>query len=486
MRKANVAKKYKNRNFKKGSMVGQVGRKRITALTLALLAMLVFGLSAAPVSSAPAPPGREERVGSPDPQHAALEREDSSSAPLGNPTSVIYPTDDADVYERYPDTNYGSDTSIYVRPYDSRRNRGFLKFDLSGISEDTIDQAKLHLYCWRKRDQDFEAGCYEVDDDSWSEYTITWDNQPSHGSWSLDTEWIDGTGWYVWDVTGFVRQEFAGDKVVSLSLRGTYPETQGGLAFFDSKEWFRNHPYLEVISNNKEVGIEWVEKYHGHGSDLNDSQYNSEGFYDTLYEKGWTRRFNWGDDGAFERDFEKESVGGWDYWYIDDVDFAWFYGHGNPYAFYFGTDHDGDGINTYRVHYTEAEWGDKDLEWIVIIACSILKQSEGGISVFDRWGWPVFKGLHTILGFASTAYDKPFGYWPYERAGRRYVLYMTDEGPRTITQGWVKTTVEWQDDRVWGAYLSTCTNVEDYLPGYGTVYPDEDPPTCLVWRRWQC
>lgn len=227
-----------------------MSRKRITALTLALLAMLVFGLSAAPVSSASAPPDREKRVGSPDPQHAALESEDSSSVPLGNPTFVIYPTDDADVYERYPDTNYGSDTSIYVQPWKNRRNRGFLKFDLSSIPEDVvIIEAKLHLYAWRKKYKDFSVGVYGILSlyDSWSEDTITWNNQPFHMYYlAFDTEWINGTGWYTWDATSFVVDEFAGDKIVSLCLRGTYPETQGGLAFFDSKEWYRNHPYLEI------------------------------------------------------------------------------------------------------------------------------------------------------------------------------------------------------------------------------------------------
>lgn len=158
----------------------------------------------------------------------------------------LYPTDDADVYERYPNNNYGSDTSIYVSPYDSRRNRGFLKFSLVDIPEGaTIVEVKLHLYAWQVKYEDFGAVAHEVLDDSWSEHTITWNDQPAYG-YPLDDEWIDGTGWHVWDVTSFVAQEFADDKVVSLCLKGVYPETQGGLAKFDSKEWFRNHPHLFV------------------------------------------------------------------------------------------------------------------------------------------------------------------------------------------------------------------------------------------------
>lgn len=78
-------------------------------------------------------------------------------------TIQITPTNDADVYGRYPNNNYGNDTSIYVHPYDSQRNRGFLKFDLNGIPEGaTIFEAKLYLYAWRKRHEDFSAGAYGV------------------------------------------------------------------------------------------------------------------------------------------------------------------------------------------------------------------------------------------------------------------------------------------------------------------------------------
>lgn len=174
-------------------------------------------------------------------------------------------------------------------------------------------------------------------------------------------------------------------------------------------------------------------------------------------------------------------LGGYDYVWIDTVDFAYFAGHGNPYAFYFGTNHDGDGTYTYCVHYSEAEWGDKDLEWIVLAGCKIL-QYDG---VFDRWGWPVFKGLHIILGFHSTEYDQPIWIlWPiwWESPGKRFVNYMTH--PYTIEKSWIRTTQDWQDSSVWGAALGVQLN--DYLPGYGYVSPDIDNPTGLVYRWWQC
>ncbi|MBS7647424.1 hypothetical protein KEJ24_06285 [Candidatus Bathyarchaeota archaeon] len=61
---------------------------------------------------------------------------------------------------------------------------------------------------------------------------------------------------------------------------------------------------------------------------------------------------------AWESDFEKPAVGGFDYVWIDRVDFACFYGHGAKTFFLFGTNHDADGVFEWRVdwHY-EARMG---------------------------------------------------------------------------------------------------------------------------------
>jgi len=64
---------------------------------------------------------------------------------------------------------------------------------------------------------------------------------------------------------------------------------------------------------------------------------------------------------------------------------------------------------------------------------------------------------------------------------------MTNErGPYSIVNAWMYTTIDWQPDSVYAAYLSTLENVGDYLPGYGPVAPDQNPPDALVWARWQC
>ena len=237
-------------------------------------------------------------------------------------------------------------------------------------------------------------------------------------------------------------------------------------------------------SNCREVGVEWIEDYNGHGTNLYWTREEAVGFYQALGEKGWKKQFIWGNDLAWESDFEKRSVGGSDNVFADDVDFVYFAGHGNQLGFYFGTEHDGDGRYKYMVHYSEAEWGDRDLEWAAITGCMVLNKTG---SVFDRWGWPVFKGLHVILGFDTVRYDMPiYTSSSWVSPGERFVEYMTDNGANKITTAWVYTTIDWQPSGVRAAYLATCKNENDHLPGYGSVLGDENPPSCLVYGFWEC
>jgi hypothetical protein len=54
------------------------------------------------------------------------------------------------------------------------------------------------------------------------------------------------------------------------------------------------------------IGIEWVEKYNGLQGDLSNTKEQAEGFYNTL---NATRSFNWGDDLAWDQDFEESGRG---------------------------------------------------------------------------------------------------------------------------------------------------------------------------------
>ena len=54
------------------------------------------------------------------------------------------------------------------------------------------------------------------------------------------------------------------------------------------------------------IGIEWVKKYNGLSGDLSNTKAQAEGFYNTL---SGVRQFNWGDDNAWDQDFEQSGKG---------------------------------------------------------------------------------------------------------------------------------------------------------------------------------
>ncbi|MEF3254681.1 MAG: DUF6345 domain-containing protein, partial [Deferribacterales bacterium] len=158
-------------------------------------------------------------------------------------------------------------------------------------------------------------------------------------------------------------------------------------------------------------------------------------------------------------------------------------GHGSVGKFVFGTTED-DHFLTHQ----DAEWGDKDLEWIAIDACRVLNNDDG--DVFDRWGtWftgsDVFNGLHQILGFATHASDVP-------NRGDKFAYYMTRPwyygGAMKIKDAWFKACDETESNRV-SAVESVCRPndaEDDYLPGYGSTASDSDNPNCLSWTPHTC
>jgi signal peptidase len=173
----------------------------------------------------------------------------------------INPVDDAFVKSKTPDTNYGDKKIIMITNINDKIiNEGFLKFDLSGLPDDAyITSAKLYLYglgisfgknIGIPHSEGFNPSSkflsparvdiLFVKNDSWDEDEITWSNKPSAED-ILDIQPIGFPGWYSWDVTSKVKEEFENDKIISLML-----STDKGLAILLSKELEKGKPYLFI------------------------------------------------------------------------------------------------------------------------------------------------------------------------------------------------------------------------------------------------
>lgn len=224
------------------------------------------------------------------------------------------------------------------------------------------------------------------------------------------------------------------------------------------------------------IGIEWVNQYHGRASNLSNNDNNARGFYQRLQ---GVRQFDYGDDLAWDQDFEHSGVGspssGTDQIYADDVDIAFFSGHGAQTNLMFGvTTHD-DGA----ARNTEMRLGDRDLEWIVFDGCNALDFANGAI--WNRWGWPVFDGLHFILGFSTVCYDR-------KDRGEKFADRLNSGW--TVRDAWIRACVESENSSVRWAYLrangSGADTFSDHWWGKGSVSADPRPATNLFWLDGSC
>jgi uncharacterized repeat protein (TIGR01451 family) len=164
---------------------------------------------------------------------------------------ITPPIDDTYTHEARPTTKFGDKKTLFTGWYNGGSERVWLKFDLSGLPADLdIGKAKLWVYnYWLTGGGSLGVRAHGVDNDDWNEGTVNWNNQPSYGGMLGDIVPITETGWYSWDVTSFVKQEFAGDKKVSFSLIDIEEDTEvDHSTWFSSKEYedYDKWPYLEI------------------------------------------------------------------------------------------------------------------------------------------------------------------------------------------------------------------------------------------------
>ena len=208
-----------------------------------------------------------------------------------------------------------------------------------------------------------------------------------------------------------------------------------------------------------DAGIEWV----GLSQGLAGSAGNAGGFVRQFRANGVPVEFNFGDYSAWERDFKKVEIGGHDNSYADNVDLTFYTGHANGNGFTFpGT------MDDHFLDYTEAKYGDRDLEWLIIAACGPLQRFEGGIHLFDRWGG-AFAGLHLLAGYANVSYDNTV-------EGEKFANYIL-RSRLTVSQAWACTATEVQPSSVTYGYMGVfnsrgVSNFNDHFWGRGSVGPD--------------
>lgn len=168
-------------------------------------------------------------------------------------STTLYSIIDSSVKESFPDSNYGTESLIIVITLIDDNKRAFVKFNLDSLPVGAIiTLAKFRGNCYSV--VSLVAGVTDVQarrvaDDTWIESgagSITWNNQPAYGV--VEDTQVPNWGWVEWDVTSFVQDEFAGDKVVSICLRCVtedYDATTRGSNIY-SREYDNFDPELYI------------------------------------------------------------------------------------------------------------------------------------------------------------------------------------------------------------------------------------------------
>ena len=140
-------------------------------------------------------------------------------------TLDIPSVEDLSVTDGSPDANFGGDEDLslgYCTGPANGNMRIWLKFDLSAVTAGaTVLKANLRLYFFiHWGTQDYPV--YRSSSDSWSEAAITWNTQPATDAAPLSTcpSFNLDNVWRSWDVTPATQQELAGDKKLTLVVKG--------------------------------------------------------------------------------------------------------------------------------------------------------------------------------------------------------------------------------------------------------------------------
>jgi len=145
---------------------------------------------------------------------------------------IIKSTEDSYTYMA-EDTITHNDATLRVRTAlpsqvtQTTFRNAYIKFDLRSGFSGTIATAKLVLGLERALINTpgsvNKADFYSVTDDSWQWSTITWKNAPAKGvrllsyTFAARSNTAPDTS-FVFDVTNYVKQEYAGDKIISFCI----------------------------------------------------------------------------------------------------------------------------------------------------------------------------------------------------------------------------------------------------------------------------
>ncbi len=227
------------------------------------------------------------------------------------------------------------------------------------------------------------------------------------------------------------------------------------------------------IATATEVGVHGIENYTcDDGCNLDDAydaDLNSQYFLDELVNFGYDDEYERYNCNADSDDFTVD-----DDIYVDDVDIAYFCGHGNDGEIFFGEQN-----SECSITLDDMELGDDDLEWLILDTCRVLNYTY--IVEDENWPFDTFNGLHHIFGH-DTGAD------PARYRGRYFARKADgfDTNPVPLEYAWVYATQYYGQSGTKGALIRDATTncYNDYLPGTGGPCAGDGSGNTLTHVWW--
>jgi hypothetical protein len=209
---------------------------------------------------------------------------------------------------------------------------------------------------------------------------------------------------------------------------------------------------------------------------------NLKAFGDEFKARSIPVRFSYLDFAAWEDDFKDPTLGGHDSDWTDNVDLAYWQGHGSPNGFSLCASEDDKSMSR-----TDARWGNTDVEWMSLFTCLILKGVDDGntnLAWWQRWG-SAFDGLHQINSFHTVSKHSA-------KHGGIYARYLLRSGPAMVRNAWARASIDDQPSDVSYASMGPIgpngsVTMNDYFHGKGPVGADIPRTQLTGWwylRGW--
>lgn len=165
-------------------------------------------------------------------------------------TTIIYANEDSETRSDFPDTNYGGNSYFTAGYYSSWTSHALVGFDISSLVGKIINSVTLYAYVYYSSTA--ALNLYRTTG-SWSEYDLTWNNEPAHTTDNSTSHLYNSGGYHSVDITNMFKDETGSKFSVKLIM-----PTLGKQVMFKSRSHWDNVPpyiYVDYVQTLNDVYV---------------------------------------------------------------------------------------------------------------------------------------------------------------------------------------------------------------------------------------